>query len=92
MANRKTPGFVRDTDQAAELAAVLTDTAAELERELEDNRRAASLSGRQLVQAEQTIARYRRWAAELTDTDDTDAPAPVQIRPATRAHTEEATG
>jgi hypothetical protein len=43
------------------------------------------------VEHVQRIARYRRWAAELVTEPEAEAPAPVQIRPATR-HTEEATG
>lgn len=85
---RRTPGFVRDADQAAELAALLQDSADELER-IDDG--GVPMTRGQRARHDQTIARYRRWAAELTDTDDTDQPAPLQIRPA-RAHTEEATG
>jgi hypothetical protein len=36
--------------------------------------------------ARQRIARYRRWAAELVTEPEAEAPAPVQIRPATRQH------
>lgn len=79
----KTPSFVRDPDQAAELAALLQDTAVELESDLNDNRRAATLNGRQLVQAEQTIDRYRRWAAELTPAQavSLDDEGQLHIRP-----------
>lgn len=80
--------FLRDPDQAAELAALLQDTADALEVDL---RTSAGSTRRELAQAEQTIARYRRWADEMTpDAPETEPAAPVQIRP--RRDVEEATG
>jgi hypothetical protein len=91
MANRKTPGFVRDPDQAAELAALLEDTAEELEHQTPTN----GLTRRDRARHAQAIARYRRWAAELT-AEPEPASDPVQLRPADpfgdRDDTEEATG
>jgi len=82
------PSFLRDPDQAAELAALLRDTADTEDAQLRDVQ--GTLTRRQLAQAQQTIARYRAWADEL------DAPAepearPLHIRPAREEHGE-ATG
>jgi hypothetical protein len=74
------PSFLRDPDQAAELAALLQDTAEELENDLAGNR--DDLTRRQLAQEEQTIAKYRRWAGELVTEPETEPAEPVQIRPA----------
>jgi hypothetical protein len=85
------PSFLRDPDQAAELAALLRDTAGDLDNDLAANR--DDMTRRQVTQEETTIRRYRAWADELDA--PAEAPAPVQIRPATRhteQHTEGATG
>jgi hypothetical protein len=79
---RINPSFLRDPDQAAELAALLEDYAEELEQ---DAGQRAGTTRSELARHGQTIARYRRWAAELSpETARMDAPAepPVQIRPA----------
>jgi hypothetical protein len=86
------PSFLRDPDQAAELAALLEDTA--------DEREATGDGGIPMSRTEhtrhvQTIARYRRWAAELVTEPEAEPAAPVHIRPATRhteRHAEGATG
>jgi hypothetical protein len=80
MARTTTPSFVRDPDQAAELAAQIRDAADYLQRDYEQNR--DGLTRAQRAQIEQTIARYRRWADELDPPAD-EAPArPTHIRPA----------
>lgn len=85
------PSFLRDPDQAAELAALLQDTAGDLDNDLAANR--GDMTRRQITQEEATIRRYRAWAAEL-DPKFGDAPAearPLHIRPARDQNTE-ATG
>lgn len=84
------PSFLRDPDQGAELAALLQDTA----DGLETGGQGEVLSRAELARHEQTIARYRRWAAELV-TEPEAAPAearPLHIRPAREQHAEGATG
>lgn len=93
---KRTPGFVRDPDQAAELSALLADLADEEEADLTTRLRDGGLSRRAEERERQTIARYRRWAAELAPADDAEefggtAGGPVHIRPAD-TFTEEATG
>lgn len=83
------PSFLRDPDQGAELAALLQDTADEREASGDG---LVPMSRTERTRHEQTIARYRRWADELEAKPETDAPAPVQIRPATRRDAEGATG
>lgn len=81
MARTTTPSFVRDPDQAAELAALLRDTVTELANDLKANR--DSMTQRQQAQEDQTIARYRRWADELDPPADEPAgERPTHIRPA----------
>lgn len=81
MAPRNAPSFVRDPDQAAELAALLRDQADALSDEYGE--RQYQLSRAQRAQAVQTIARYRRWSDELDPpAEDEPAQAPVHIRPA----------
>jgi len=80
------PSFLRDPDQAAELAALLRDTADILERDPDQT----SMTRSEAARHNQLIARYHRWADEL------DAPAepearPLHIRPAREQHGE-ATG
>jgi hypothetical protein len=74
------PSFLKDPDQGAELAALLQDTADDHQDQLQDIGGACPRSD--LARHEQTIARYRRWAAELVTEPETEASAPVQIRPA----------
>jgi hypothetical protein len=90
MANLKAPAFVRDADQRAELAALLEDTADTMSGDFGDG---AGLNRAERARVAQTIARYRRWAAELAPADDAEPEAePVQIRPATTFTETEATG
>jgi hypothetical protein len=84
------PSFLKDPDQAAELAALLQDIADDRQNDL-DRLRQGDLSRSDHVEHVQRIARYRRWAAELVTEPEAEAPAPVQIRPATQ-RAEEATG
>lgn len=87
------PSFLRDPDQAAELAALLQDFADQEELALQSHGDEMSRVTR--IGQEQTIARYRRWAAELVTEPEVEPAAPVQIRPATRhteQHAEGATG
>ena len=80
---RKAPSFVRDPDQAAELAALLQDTADALEGDWTSNGRGDLRTRAEQARFNQMITRYRRWAAELTpEADDEDAPEPLQLRPA----------
>jgi hypothetical protein len=80
------PSFLRDPDQAAELAALLRDTAGDLDNDLATNR--GDMTRRQIAQEETTIRRYRQWANELEPgVDEKDAgpisvSGPVHIRPA----------
>lgn len=86
------PSFLRDPDQAAELAALLEDTADDHQEQLDGR---SDLSRSERARHVQTIARYRRWAGELVTEPEAEPAAPVQIRPATRhteQHSEEATG
>jgi hypothetical protein len=85
------PSFLKDPDQAAELAALLQDTADTMENDWTSTGRGDLKTRAEQARFSQMIARYRRWAAELVTEPEAEAPAPVQIRPATR-HTEEATG
>jgi hypothetical protein len=82
------PSFLKDPDQGAELAALLQDIAEEREVAGDGG---VPMTRVERARHEQTIARYRRWAAELVTEPEVEAPAPLQIRPATRA-AEEATG
>lgn len=86
------PSFLKDPDQAAELAALLRDIADGREADFgEASKQAGGLTRAEAIGRIQLIERYRRWAAELVTEPEAEAPAPVQIRPATR-HSEEATG
>jgi hypothetical protein len=86
------PSFLKDPDQAAELAALLRDTADSRQADFDEaSKQAGGLTRAGAIARLQLIDRYRRWADELDPEPETEAPAPVQIRPATR-HTEEATG
>jgi hypothetical protein len=83
------PSFLRDPDQAAELAALLQDHADALESANDS----VGSSRAERARESQTIARYRRWAGELV-AEPEDAPAearPLHIRPAREQHGE-ATG
>jgi hypothetical protein len=83
------PSFLRDPDQAAELAALLQDTADDLERDFRSG--GDGLPRAERSRQTQTIARYRRWADELAPAEaEEPAQPPVQIRPA--RDVEEATG
>lgn len=85
MARQGVPSFVRDPDQAAELAALLRDLASDLDEELDELKRTGGRA-RQFTVAGQTIARYRRWADELAAESDDEPAEPVRpklhIRPA----------
>jgi hypothetical protein len=81
MPQNRAPSFVRDPDQAAELAALLEDTADELERELENSTGLVRVDRTRFAQ---TIARYRRWATELTG--ETEQSKPLQVRPVSWAN------
>ncbi len=83
------PSFLRDPDQAAELAALLQDTA----EELEESAQHGSMSRSETARHAQTIARYRRWAAELAPEAEAEPyeGRPIHIRPAREEHGE-ATG
>ena len=87
------PSFLRDPDQAAELAALLQDIA----DGLETGGNGEQLSRAELSRHTQTIARYRRWAPELDPKfgDTPEAARPLHIRPARGSvdtTNEEATG
>jgi hypothetical protein len=86
----RTPSFVRDPEQAAELAALLRDSADEQSQLLGEQR--TEMTRRELTAAEQTIARHRRWADELEP--EAEQAAPLHIRPRREPATEraEATG
>lgn len=76
------PSFLRDPDQAAELAALLRDTADAQESDWTSAGRGDLKTRAEQARFNQTIARYRRWADELEPQAEEPAPAPVQIRPA----------
>jgi hypothetical protein len=85
------PSFLRDPDQAAELAALLRDTADS--EQLAYDAHAGEMDRRTTTAQAQTIARYRRWADEL-DPELAEAEPearPLHIRPAREEH-KEATG
>jgi hypothetical protein len=86
------PSFLRDPDQTAELAALLQDTADDHADQLQDIR--GTLSRSDQTRHEQTIARYRRWAAELVTEPKapTSAPAQLHVRPKREDQSQEATG
>lgn len=88
------PSFLRDPDQAAELAALLQDTADTLEARFnDDSKQAGGLTRAEAVSRAQTIARYRRWAGELVAPEpEAAAPAPLLIRPKREDQNTEATG
>ncbi len=81
MPQSKTPSFIRDPDQAAELAALLLDTADAQEQDWTSNGRGELRTRAEQAQYNQRLARYRRWAAELSPAGT--EPEPLQIRPTT---------
>lgn len=80
MARTTVPSFVRDPNQSAELAALLRDTAGELDDDLEENR--DTMNRRQVATEKQTVARYRQWADELDPPVAEPEQRPTHIRPA----------
>lgn len=91
MARSGTPSFVRDQNQAAELAGLIRDAVTELEKDYAGRKDGLSRVGR--IQVEQALERYRGWAEELDpDGEETDQAEPLQIRPASWSGSESATG
>lgn len=80
MARTTVPSFVRDPNQAAELAALLRDMSSNLDLELAGNRE--DLTRRERTREEQAIARYRQWADELDPPVAEPEQRPTHIRPA----------